>query len=127
MGDISQHEASVAKASATKARGTDWRRSISDHVAYALLAYTTLQIFVTVKALAEGFSSILPYVALVLLVAAIIPACRWFEKRWKDLSDEQAADPAYAPAFRRDIIMLWALALGLPIILTGIFKALFAA
>ncbi len=107
-------------------RERDWRKSMSDHVAYALLAYTALQIFVTVKALAAGFSSILPYTALIILVAAIIPACRWFEKRWTDLTDEQATDPAYAPAFRRDAIGLWMLALGLPVILTGLVKAAFA-
>ena len=55
---------------------------MSDHVAYALLVYTGLQIFMTVKALTAGMSSILPYMALIILVAAIIPACRWFERRW---------------------------------------------
>lgn len=119
MNDISQHEPHVG------VRGTDWRKSASDHVAYALLVYTALQIFVTVKALADGFSSLLPYVALVVLVAAIIPACRWFEKRWKNLSDEQASDSAYAPAFRREIAFLWIAAIGLPLVLTGIFKVLF--
>jgi len=103
----------------------DWRKAMSDHVAYALLVYTGLQIFVTVKALAAGTSSILPYAALVILVAAIIPACRWFEKRWTQLSDDQAADPALAPAFRRDTIALWMLAIGLPFVLTGLVKAFF--
>lgn len=115
-----------AAARTSQHRGTDWRRSISDHVAYALLFYTGLQIFVTVKALADGFSTILPYVALVFLVAGVIPACHWFENRWKGMSDEQAADPAYAPVFRREVIMLWAAAIGLPMIMTGIFKALFS-
>ncbi|MEM7667175.1 MAG: hypothetical protein AAF250_15065 [Pseudomonadota bacterium] len=124
MSDIlHQHEGGEATAAGTR----DWRKSMSDHVAYALLAYTALQIFVTVKALAQGFSSILPYVALVILVAGIIPACRWFEKRWTDLSDEQAADIAYAPAFRRDVTGLWLLAIGLPFLLTGIFKLMFAS
>ena len=68
--------------SATRAR--DWRKAMSDHVAYGLLVYTALQIFVTVKALAEGTSSLLPYLALVVLVAGIIPVCRWFEKRWSE-------------------------------------------
>ena len=29
----------------------DWRRKMSDHIAYALLTYTALQIFVTIGAL----------------------------------------------------------------------------
>lgn len=103
-------------------RGRDWRKAMSDHVAYGLLVYTALQIFVTVKALAEGSSTLLPYLALIVLVAGIIPVCRWFEKRWAVLNDAEAVDPAYAPAFRRDIATLWALAIGLPFGLTLIFK-----
>ncbi|MBY6219325.1 hypothetical protein [Qipengyuania aquimaris] len=105
----------------------DWRKAMSDNVATALIVYTGLQIFVTVNALKEGVSSTLPYFALVILVAAIIPACRWFEKRWKDLSDAEAADEDLRPAFRRDQFLLWALAVGLPFVLTGILKAIFAA
>lgn len=120
MNDISQqHER-------TDARTRDWRKSMSDHVAYALLVYTALQIFVTVKALEGGTSSILPYVALVVLVAGIIPACRWFEKRWSKLDDEQAADMSLAGSFRRDTIFLWIGAIGLPFLLTAIFKMLVA-
>ena len=102
----------------------DWRKAMSDHVAYGLLAYTALQIFVTVKALSEGASGILPYLALVVLVAAIIPVCRWFEKRWTALSDADALDPGYAALFRRDVAALWALAIGMPFAITLMFKAI---
>lgn len=109
---------------ATRVR--DWRRSMSDHVAYGLLVYTALQIFVTVKALGEGSSDLLPYMALIVLVAGIIPVWRWFEKRWSVLDDADAADMAFAGAFRRDVIALWSMAIGLPFGLTLIFKALLA-
>lgn len=108
-------------------RQRDWRKAMSDNVATALIVYTGLQIFVTVDALKEGSSSTLPYFALVILVAAIIPACRWFEKRWKDLSDAEAANEDLRPAFRRDQFLLWALAIGLPFLLTALLKAIFAA
>ncbi len=117
MNELSHQQEITAK------RSRDWRKAMSDHVAYALLVYTALQIFLTVKALSQGTSSILPYVALIVLVAAIIPACRWFEKRWADLSDDQAADMQFAGAFRRDVVGLWLLAICLPLALTGIFKA----
>ena len=120
------NEYSHRSEAAQEASALDWRKAMSDHVAYALLVYTALQIFVTVKALASGFSSILPYAALVILVAAIIPACRWFERRWTSLSEEQASNPEYASAFRRDTIGLWLLAIGLPFVLTGLVKAAFA-
>lgn len=102
----------------------DWRKRMSDHIAYALLVYTALQIFMTVHALEGGGSSILPYLALVVLVAGIIPACRWFEKRWDVLSDEQAVDLTYQGAFRTDIMRLWLLAIGLPFLLTGLFMGI---
>ena len=124
MNELSRkHEAvDMAKAKAP----TDWRKAMSDHVAYALLVYTGLQIFMTVKALAEGSSSILPYAALVILVAAIIPACRWFERRWTILDDHEAINPELARSFRRDTIALWAMAIGLPFVLTGLVMAVFA-
>ena len=115
-----QHQAQAA----APARVRDWRKAMSDHVAYGLLVYTALQIFVTVKALSEGTSGLLPYLALIVLVAGIIPALRWFERRWISLDDAAAADEAYAQAFRRDITGLWVLAIGLPFALTLIFKAL---
>ncbi|MFU7529036.1 hypothetical protein [Qipengyuania sp. ASV99] len=115
----------LAKHQSVAGKTRDWRKAMSDHVAYALVIYTILQIFLTVKALGEGFSSLMPYFALVVLVAAIIPLCRWFEKRWSHLSDEQAADEDYAAAFRRDTIGLWALALCLPVALTALFKTIF--
>lgn len=105
-------------------RPRDWRKGMSDNVAYALLVYTALQIFVAVDAMKEFGSSILPYLALIVLVAGIIPACRWFEKRWLGLSDEDAADPALKGAYRRDQILLWSLAVFLPLVLTVLFVAI---
>ena len=95
---------------------------MSDNIAYALLVYTGLQIFVTMGALRSEGSSMLPYLALVILVVAIIPSCRRFERRWNRLDDAQAADPAMASFFRRDRMMLWLLAIGLPFAITGIFR-----
>ena len=102
--------------------GLDWRKRMSDNIAYALLVYTGLQIFVTMGALRSEGSSMLPYLALVILVVAIIPSCRRFERRWNRLDDAQAADPAMASFFRRDRMMLWLLAIGLPFAITGIFR-----
>ncbi len=107
-----------------KTRVVDWRRKMSDHIAYALLVYTGLQIFITMGALKSQNGSLLPYFALIILVAAIIPACRTFERRWNRLSDVQAFDPDLAPYYKRDRKMLWLLAIGLPFLLTGLFKGL---
>lgn len=106
------------------AKPLDWRKRMSDNVAYALLVYTALQIFVTMGAMHNKGGSMLPYFALVILVAAIIPACRRFEKRWARLSDEQAADPQFSRFYRRDQLWLWALAIGLPLAISGLFVGL---
>ena len=102
----------------------DWRKRMSDNIAWALLVYTVLQIFVTMGALHARGTSLLPYFALVVLVAAIIPACRRFERRWGKLDDVQAADPGLIGYYRRDRLLLWVLAIGLPFAITGIFKLL---
>jgi hypothetical protein len=100
----------------------DWRKKMSDNVAFGLLIYTGLQIFVTMGALKTTGESILPYFALVVLVAAIIPGCRLFEKRWEGLSEVEAADPELADLYKRDRNIVWAAAIGLPFLLTGLFK-----
>lgn len=109
---------------AASGKPLDWRKRMSDNIAYALLVYTGLQIFVTMGALHGRGGSLLPYFALILLVAGIIPACRRFEKRWSRLNNVQAADPALRSFYRRDQAMLWSLAIGLPFAITGMFKIL---
>ena len=108
------------------ARPIDWRKRMSDTIAYALLVYTALQIFVTMGALKSEGGSLLPYLALVILIAAIIPSCRRFERRWNRLNELQAADPGLVSRFRRDQIAVWVLAIGLPFAITGAFEVLAA-
>ena len=108
----------------TAVKPVDWRKRMSDNIAYALLVYTGLQIFVTMGALKGEGNSLLPYLALIVLVVAIIPSCRRFEKRWNRLSDEQGVDPDMVSYYRRDRRTLWLLAIGLPFALTGVFKLL---
>ena len=102
----------------------DWKRRMSDHVAYALLIYTGLQIFVTMGALKSEHGSILPYFGLVLLVLAIIPGCRMFERRWERLGETDVGSEELKPLFIRDIAVLWLAALGLPFLVTGVIKVL---
>ena len=118
MDEALREQANAQKRAATK---LDWRRKMSDHVAYGLLVYTGLQIFVTMSALKVGAGSILPYFALIVLVVGIIPGCRMFEKRWEGLSDSEAANPEFADRFKRDRLLVWLFAIGLPIALTGLF------
>lgn len=105
-------------------KAIDWRKAMSDNVAYALIVYTGLQIFLTVDAIRETGWRSLAMVCLIILVVAVIPACHKLDKRWRDLSEGDAHDVALAGAYRRDQIMLWLVAIGLPFALTLAFKAL---
>lgn len=105
-------------------RSVDWRKAMSDNVAIALIVYTGLQIFLTVEAIKETGLRSLSMLCLIILVAAIIPACHKLEKRWRDLSESDAHDQALAGAYRRDQILLWVLALGLPFALTFFFRTM---
>ena len=118
--------AGVLGSRAGSARPVDWRRRMSDNIAYALLVYTALQIFVTLSALRGSGTTVLPYLSLVVLVAAIIPACRIFERRWSRLTAEQLTNPGLPGRFRRDQALLWLLASGLPFLITGLFRLLSA-
>ncbi|WP_298288966.1 hypothetical protein [Novosphingobium sp.] len=104
----------------------DWRKRMSDTVAYGLLVYTALQIFVTLRTLEGEGSSLLPMIALVVLVAGVIPMFRHFERRWEALDDTAAAEPTLQSAFRRDQLAVWAISIGLPFLLTALFRALAA-
>ncbi|TCD06881.1 hypothetical protein EYB45_04190 [Erythrobacteraceae bacterium CFH 75059] len=128
MNERTRWSGARAAEAASRRRTRDWRRAMSDNVATALLVYTTLQIFLTVKALAKATDySLWPYVSLVGMVALFIPFGRSAERRWAALSDARAADPALAPHFRRDQALVWSLAIGLPLLLTWVFRLLFAA
>jgi hypothetical protein len=105
-------------------RVVDWRKSMSDNVAYALIVYTALQIFLTVEAIKDTGLRSLAMVCLIILVVAIIPACHKLDRRWRDLSEGDAHDEALAGAYRRDQALLWLMALGLPFALTLMFRAL---
>lgn len=107
-----------------KSKPVDWRKAMSDNVAIALIVYTGLNIFLTVDAIKDTGLRSLAMLCLIILVAGIIPACHKLEKRWREISDEAAHDPALAGAYRRDQALLWVLALGLPFALTFLFKAL---
>jgi hypothetical protein len=110
-----------------EAKPVHWTKRMSDHIAFALLVYTGLHIFVTMQVLEGEGTSILPYFALVLLVGAIIPGCRVFEQRWEALPASGAPDEVLRRLFYRDLALLWIVAIGLPIVITFLARALLAA
>lgn len=106
-------------------RQVRWLKRMSDHVAYALLVYTGLHIFLTMGAIKDESGSILPYFGLVLLVGAIIPACRALERRWESKVAAAGAQRDLSGDFWRDAAGLWLCAIGLPLAFTGIAALVF--
>jgi hypothetical protein len=51
---------------------------------------------------------------------------RHFERRWEALGDTAAAEPGLQSVFRRDQLAVWAISIGLPFLLTALFRALAA-
>mgnify|MGYP003328171771 CR=1 FL=1 len=104
----------------------DWRKKMSDHVAWALIVYTGLHIFLTLGAIKSTGVRSLALFALVFLVAAIIPSCRKLERHWRNIDSDLCDSPVYQADFKRDIVRLWSIAIGLPFALTLMFKAMAA-
>lgn len=102
-----------------------WSQGIKRHIAYALLAYTLLLIFLVSNKLgrligapaAGGGMSIMPYMLLVMLVVGVIPAARRLERKWERLGGGTHAGGDPAAGYRRDAMLVWAIALGLPVAL----------
>lgn len=105
-----------------RASPTDWRKRMSNTLAHTLLVCTMLLVLVTMKAIGGDTASFLPLIALIAQVAGIIPLFRRFERRWVDLDDAAAADPALRGAYQRDRLALWLLAIGLPFALAALFR-----
>ena len=125
MGTVHERYTAPHTAGHARRKARDWRTAMSDNVATALLVYTALQIFFTMKALAGALEySVVPYLGLVVLVALVIPFLRYFEKRWTRLPDELADDPSLTGPFRRDQLLLWTLSIAFPLLLTVTLKSL---
>ncbi len=105
---------------------TVWEKRVSNHVAYALLAYTGLQIFVVMGAIKGEGMSILPYLGLIVLVGLVIPLCRRVEKRWQRMARSNASEATLAAAYSSDRLGIWLFAIGFPFAFVLLVKGLAA-
>jgi hypothetical protein len=103
-----------------------YAKRMSDHVAFALITYTLMLIFVVTPSMESKGTSILPYFLLVLLVGVVIPSCRRFEHRWKILEDSELGSGGLETRFAFDRIKLWFGAIGIPIALAVLFRTIAA-
>lgn len=98
-----------------------YAKRISDHIALALVVYTLMLIFIVTPNLAAE-TRIWPYFLLVLLVAAVIPFFRMLDHRWQALEKSELGQGGLDARFAIDKVKLWIVAIGLPILLTFVFR-----
>lgn len=121
--EAARYNSTVVK---TVAPETVWEKRISNHVAYALLAYTGLQIFVVMGAIRGESMSILPYLGLIVLVGLVIPLCRRVEKRWQALSRSALSENSLTQIYRGDRLGIWMFAIGFPFAFVLLVKGIAA-
>lgn len=117
-------------------RKKSFAQVMSDHVAYALVAYTLMLIFVVTPSVETKGLSIFPYFLLVLLVGGIIPVFRWFEKRWPAEGETAGvaaatenggiSDGRIRRRFATDRVLLWIIALAIPFLLALVCRTVMA-
>ena len=96
------------------ASGKSHKNRISDHIAFALIAYTLMLIFLVTPAIETEGMAIWPYFLLVVLVALMVPFCRKMESRWAKHEENAVDDGSSARGFTFDCCKLWFIALGIP-------------
>jgi hypothetical protein len=110
--------ASMADNGARVREAQSHAKRVSTHIAYALVVYTLVLIFAVSPQMESKGMSILPYFLLVALVGAVIPPCRNLERRWQRFDND--IDASHDATYRRDLVVLWLCAFGLPLMLTAI-------
>jgi hypothetical protein len=91
-----------------------YAKRISTHIAYALVVYTMLLIFIVSPTLEGNGMAIWPYFALVALVAAVILPCRNIERHWQKLDERGSNLKGHFLVAR---IKIWVSAIGIPVAL----------
>lgn len=98
-------------------------KRISDHIAYALIIYTMMLIFLVAGAINTSSMSVMPYLLLMLFIILVIPMARKLEKKWERLENSELSQSSLKTKFAIDRAKLWIGTFALPIILMVICKA----
>jgi hypothetical protein len=93
---------------------------MSTHIAYALVVYTLLLIFIVSPELESEGMAIWPYFALVAMVGAVIPICRRIERRWQ--TRDASHSDEHESQLKADEVKLWIGAVGIPVVLMLFFR-----
>lgn len=94
------------------------KNRISDHIAFALIVYTLMLIFMVTPAIKAKGMAIWPYFLLVFLVILMVPFCRGIERRWARFEGSIESGSPEARRFVFDRCKLWIVAVGVPILIS---------
>ncbi len=100
-----------------------YAKRISDNIAYALIVYTMMLIFLVAGAIKTSSMSIFPYLLLIVFVAIVIPMARKLEKKWEMLDESELSDNSLGTRFTIDRTKLWVGTIALPLILMVVCRA----
>ncbi|OYY71351.1 MAG: hypothetical protein B7Y00_07410 [Sphingomonadales bacterium 17-56-6] len=112
----------MARAEVARLRAyKSYSKRMSDHIAFALVVYTLMLIFVVTPTIESSGTSIFPYFVLVLFVGAVIPLCRNLERRWQALDANAYPGDGLETPYFADRLKLWAGAVAIPAVLAVLF------
>lgn len=101
-----------------------YSKRMSDNVAFALVIYTLMLIFVVTPSMESEGTSIFPYFMLVVFVGLVISPCHGLERRWQALQNNASGDGMLDSRFNIDRAILWFGAIGIPVIIAAICYAI---
>lgn len=97
-----------------------YTKRISDNIAYALIVYTMMLIFLVAGAIKTSGMSVMPYILLMLFVAFVIPMARKLEKKWEMLDQSELSESSLKRRYNIDRTKLWIGTLVFPLLLMGV-------
>ena len=93
------------------------KKRMCAHVAWALLVHTVLILLLIGHSISDDAGSLVAHMVMIAMLALFILIARDFHYRWRRkayLEKHGEAGMAVIAKFRRDVAILWAIALGLP-------------
>lgn len=97
-----------------------YSKRMSDNVAFALVVYTLMLIFIVTPSMESNGTSIFPYFMLVVFVGLVISPCHNLERRWQALQARDTGDGMLNSRFNLDRAILWIATIAVPVIIAAI-------
>lgn len=98
-----------------------WKKRISNNAAAALLLFTLLHVACFTALAGFAGSWLVTYLGIAILVGLVIPALSRFEARWHGGALDGLSEHEIAERFRIERLRLWAAAVALPFLWSGLF------